>query len=43
MGIRVRRITYAEACELLAHRSVPRLLLDILYGAVWLALPFTFR
>lgn len=43
MGIRVQRITYAEAYELLRHRSLPRLLVDILYGAVWLALPFAFR
>ncbi|MEX2556485.1 MAG: hypothetical protein WEB06_12770 [Actinomycetota bacterium] len=43
LGIRVRRLSRAEAYELLRGRSWPVLLVDIFHGALWIALPFTFR
>lgn len=42
LGIRVRRLTHAEAHALLRERSWWRLIVDLIYGALWLTLPFTF-
>lgn len=43
LGVRVYRMSYAEAYELLRSRGWPRALVDIFYGAAWIALPFVWH